>query len=213
MFNIPPAMLIANVFVLIIAFTIHEFAHAWTANFFGDDTPRLNGRLTLNPLAHLDVMGSLMLIIAGFGWAKPVPIDPYTLRRRSSSALMWVSLSGPLSNLALAFIGAMLFHTGLFTPSFPHGLLPTPSQILTQFVFINIVLALFNLLPIPPLDGDEIAVHFFPYSWTQWMDRYIRPYGPVILLVLIFVLPMIGINILQWLIFIPSQNLFRLLVL
>jgi len=212
MFNLPPATLIANLFVLMVAFTIHEFAHAWTANFFGDDTPRLNGRLTLNPLVHLDVMGSLMLVIAGFGWAKPVPIDPYTLRRKSPTALMWVSFSGPLSNIAMAIIGAIPFRLDLFTPEFPQGLLPTPAQILTQFVFINLVLALFNLIPIAPLDGDEIAAYFFPFSWTQWMDRYIRPYGTVILLLIIFVLPMVGIDLLRWIIFIPSLNLFRLFI-
>ena len=213
MFNLPPATLIANFFVLIIAFTIHEFAHAWMAHFFGDDTPKINGRLTLNPLVHLDVMGSLMLIIAGFGWAKPVPINPYTLRRNSPSALMWVSFSGPLSNIAMAVIAAIPFRLGLLAADFPQGLLPTPAQILTQFVFINLILALFNLIPIPPLDGDEIAAYFFPFSWTQWMDRYIRPYGTLILLMLVFVLPMLGINLLRWLVFIPSFNLFRLLVI
>src|SRR3990172_7086263 len=99
--------LLTRVFILVTAFSVHEFAHAWVANAFGDDTPRLNGRLTLNPAAHLDVMGSLMLLIAGFGWAKPVPVNPYLLRRRSPSALMWVSLAGPLSNLVMAALAAL----------------------------------------------------------------------------------------------------------
>ena len=96
------ATIIFNIIILLIAFPVHEFAHAWVANSFGDDTPRLNGRLTLNPLKHLDVMGSLMLVVAGFGWAKPVPVSPYALQRHSRSALMWVSLAGPLSNLSMA---------------------------------------------------------------------------------------------------------------
>ena len=99
--------LISRIFIILIAFTVHEFAHAWTANYFGDDTPRLNGRLTLNPLAHLDIMGSLLLIVAGFGWAKPVPINPYALRKHSSAGVMWVSLAGPLSNLFMAILAAI----------------------------------------------------------------------------------------------------------
>ena len=99
---------ILNAIILLIALPIHEFAHAWTADRFGDDTPRMNGRLTLNPLAHLDVIGSLMMIVVGFGWAKPVPVNPYVLSRRSPSALMWVALAGPISNFLQAVIGAML---------------------------------------------------------------------------------------------------------
>ena len=98
-FGLDAPTLIARVFVLMTAFSVHEFAHAWTANYFGDDTPGRYGRLTLNPLAHLDVMGSLMLIFVGFGWAKPVPVNPYALGRRSPAAFMWVSLAGPMSNL------------------------------------------------------------------------------------------------------------------
>lgn len=214
MFDIPPAMLIANIFVLVIAFTGHEFAHAWTANFFGDDTARLNGRLTLNPLVHLDVMGSLMLVIAGFGWAKPVPINPSILRRHSRSAMMWVAFSGPLSNLIMAGLAAIPFRAGLLVPErIAYGqLLPDISQILTQFVAINLVLALFNLIPIPPLDGDAIAEFFFPPAWDDFMSRYIRPYGPVVLLLLVFVLPMLHIDVLHWLIFVPAQQLLRLLL-
>ena len=98
--------LISRIFTLIIAFTVHEFSHAKVADWFGDDTPRMNGRLTLNPLKHLDIFGSLMLIIAGFGWAKPVPVNPYALGRRSPSAYMWVSLAGPASNLLMAIVAA-----------------------------------------------------------------------------------------------------------
>ena len=94
MLGLDPQTLISRILTLIIAFTVHEFAHAWTANSFGDDTPRMNGRLTLNPLAHLDIMGSLLLLLVGFGWAKPVPINPYVLQRRSPAAVMWVSWQG-----------------------------------------------------------------------------------------------------------------------
>jgi Zn-dependent protease len=107
-----PATLITRVITLLIAFTIHEFSHATVADRFGDDTPRLHGRLTLNPLAHLDIMGTLMLLVAGFGWAKPVPVNPYVLNRRSPSAMMWVSLAGPLSNFLLALLAVIPIRIG-----------------------------------------------------------------------------------------------------
>ena len=94
MLNLAPSLLISRILTLIIALTIHEFSHAFVADRFGDVTARNAGRLTLNPLKHLDVFGSLMLLVAGFGWAKPVPVNPYSLRRRSESALMWVSQIG-----------------------------------------------------------------------------------------------------------------------
>jgi Zn-dependent protease len=110
MFSLPsPAEFIAYVFVLLVAFTLHEFSHAWTATYFGDDTPRMNGRLTLNPLRHLDPIGSLLLLIAGFGWAKPVPVNPNVLQRRSAAAMMWVSMAGPFSNLVMAILAAIPF--------------------------------------------------------------------------------------------------------
>ena len=115
MLNFLPSLpdLITYAIILFTAFPIHEFAHAWTADQFGDDTPRINGRLTLNPLAHLDVVGSLMMIIAGFGWAKPVPINPYALQKRSPAAPMLVSLAGPMSNLLMAILASAPFRLGL----------------------------------------------------------------------------------------------------
>src|SRR5512135_1350325 len=113
--SLSPSTLISHLVVLLIAFTIHEFSHAWTANRFGDETPRLNGRLTLNPLAHLDPMGSLLLLVSGFGWAKPVPINPYALQRRTPAAVMWVSLAGPMSNLLMAVIASIPFRLGILS--------------------------------------------------------------------------------------------------
>ena len=110
-----PATLISMIIILLTAFSVHEFAHAWTANYFGDSTPKINGRLTLNPLAHLDPVGSIMLIFFRFGWAKPVPVNPYTLRQRAPSALMWVALAGPLSNFLMAMIAALPFQLNLIT--------------------------------------------------------------------------------------------------
>jgi len=164
--NLDPATLITRLIVLVVAFTIHEFAHAWVATRYGDNTPRLAGRLTLNPLVHLDPIGSLVLLTAGFGWAKPVPINPYVLTRRSASAVMWVSLAGPASNLLMAGIAAIPFQLGLVAISaafIPSGsILPTLPQFLFEFVYINLVLFLFNLIPIAPLDGEKILSYFMP---------------------------------------------------
>ncbi|MCD4672946.1 MAG: site-2 protease family protein [Anaerolineaceae bacterium] len=189
--------LISRLITLVIALSFHEFAHAWTANFFGDDTPRLYGRLTLNPLAHLDPIGSLMLIVAGFGWAKPVPVNMYTLQRRSRSAPMWVAAAGPLSNLLLAILAAIPFRLGIVPFSMSNGLLPSAYGFLQTFIQINLLLMLFNLIPLSPLDGEKVAQNFFPRSWVNFLDT-IRPYGPLILMALIFILPSLGIDIIGW---------------
>jgi Zn-dependent protease len=193
MLNLDPSTIISHLFVLIISFTIHEFLHAWTANYFGDTTPKMYGRLTLNPLAHLDPIGSLLLIVAGFGWAKPVPVNPYTLQRRSPSAMMWVSLSGPLSNLFMAVIAAIPFRIGLASVDDAYSALntasshffPTLPQLLWVFIYINLLLMLFNLIPIAPLDGEKIFEYFIPTSWSRVLET-IRPYGPIILMALVF---------------------------
>lgn len=195
MLNLSPATIISRIITLLIAFSVHEFAHAYTANAFGDDTPRAHGRLTLNPAAHLDLIGTLMLLFAGFGWAKPVPVNPNTLRRRSPAALMLVSAAGPLSNLILAFLAAIPLRFSLvpYLTSWP-GFLPTPIQFLFDFLSINILLMLFNLIPLSPLDGEKVLEYFLPPSGVRFLDQ-IRPYGPMILMALIFVLPMIGIDL------------------
>jgi Zn-dependent protease len=219
MFNLDPATLIARIVVLLIAFTIHELAHAVTATYFGDDTPRLSGRLTLNPLAHLDPMGSLLLIVAGFGWAKPVPVNPYALSRRSPAALMWVSLAGPMSNFLMALLAAIPFRLGLLSTDAAYldtfagvsRLLPTLPQFLLTFISINLLLMLFNLIPLAPLDGDKIFDYFMPPSFARtWAT--IRPYGPLILLAIVFVGPMLNLDILGWIIGRPLRILLTALV-
>jgi Zn-dependent protease len=212
MLNLTPATIISRIITLLIAFTVHEFSHAWTADHFGDDTPRLNGRLTLNPTAHLDLVGTLMLLVAGFGWAKPVPVNPYALRRRSPSAMMWVSLAGPLSNLLLAIIASIPLRFGLFNPTFGvSNLFPTPYGFLIEFLYVNLALALFNLIPLAPLDGEKIAQSIFPPPWVRFLDQ-IRPYSSLILLAIVFVGPAIGIDIIGWTIYPVISALSRLLL-
>ena len=187
MFGLDPQTLISRIFVLLTAFAVHEFAHAWTADRFGDPTPRNNGRLTLNPMAHLDVMGSLMLIVAGFGWAKPVPVNPYALARRSSAAMMWVALAGPASNFLMALVAAIPFQLGLVSiyGIDPTTVLPSLDRLLWEFVSINLLLMVFNLIPLAPLDGEKILYYLLPSPGQRVMDN-IRPYGPMLLLVLVF---------------------------
>lgn len=215
LFNLDPATIISRIIILVIAFTIHEFAHAWTATMFGDDTPRNNGRLTLNPISHLDPMGSLLLLVAGFGWAKPVPVNPYALSRRSSAALMWVSLAGPLSNLILAALAAIPFRVGLisvynvFLPN--KSILPTQEQFLYEFIYINLILFFFNLLPVAPLDGEKILLYFLPPSAARTYESF-RPYGPIILMIIVFAAPFLGINILGRILGPPMDFMMSLLV-
>ena len=216
--NLSPSMLISYLFVLMTAFSVHEFAHAWTANYFGDDTPRQNGRLTLNPLKHLDPLGSILLLIAGFGWAKPVPVNPYVLQRRSSAALMWVSLAGPMSNLAMAIFAAIPFRLGLVSAldaqlamlTKNQHFLPTASQLLYVFISTNLLLMLFNLIPIAPLDGEKIAIYILPPSWSRALET-IRPFGPIILMA-IFALSFININVIGFIIGTPLRFLTGLLI-
>ena len=213
MLNLTASMFISYLIVLLFAFPVHEFAHAWTANYFGDDTPRLNGRLTLNPLAHLDPIGSLLMLVAGFGWAKPVPVNPYALEQRSPAALMLVSLAGPLSNLLLAILAAIPFQLGWvsvnqayfdYSTSTSH-FMPTVPQVLLVFISVNLLLMLFNLIPLYPLDGEKIASYFFPPSWARVLDA-IRPISPMILLALVFV------GGLSWIITPALNALMRLLI-
>ena len=195
MLNRSPSELITMVLTLVISFTFHEFAHAWTATQFGDDTPGRFGRLTLNPLKHLDLMGSLMLILTGFGWAKPVPVNERKVAQHSPAALMLVAVSGPLSNFLLSIFAAMPLRFGWVQNNMPYyDFLPTGYEFLIVFLFTNLGLMLFNLIPLPPLDGEEVLTYLLPPCLEdQW--KKIRPYGPYILILLLAAGPAFGFNI------------------
>lgn len=156
------ASLLVLVLLLLISFPVHEFAHAFTATRLGDDTPRLMGRLTLNPLAHLDPWGALLFSLFGFGWAKPVPFRPYRLNGdpRVSSAI--VALAGPVSNLILAGIFALLYRITADAFTGGSSVLLILISAFQYAVFLNVLLAIFNLVPIPPLDGFRILEAFLP---------------------------------------------------
>ena len=166
-----PSELLALLLTLpgvIIAITFHEFAHAFAADKLGDDTPRNQGRLTLNPLAHIDPFGFLMLIFVHFGWGKPVEINPRNFKRNRSMSAQEaiVALAGPLMNLILAIVlTIILFAIVTFAPGF---VLTTVGYLiliaLRMAISVNIGLGVFNLVPLPPLDGSKILMHFLPYN-------------------------------------------------
>jgi Zn-dependent protease len=213
MLGLSPATLLTRAVTLIIAFTVHEFSHAWTATALGDDTPRANGRLTLNPLAHLDPLGSLLLLVSGFGWARPVPVDPYALQRRTPAGMMLVSAAGPFSNLVLAILAALPIQFGLASLAafeVRASWLPTPIEFLAEFIFINLILFFFNLIPLAPLDGEKVLSFFLPSAGQETLLR-MRPYGPLILLGLLFLGPRLGLDIFQWIVGVPASAVFSLL--
>jgi len=197
MLNLSPSAFLASLITLIFAFTLHEFSHAWTATQFGDETPQRYGRLTLNPLSHLDPMGSLMLLLTGFGWAKPVPVNLNRIRQHSRAAPLLVALSGPFSNFLLALAASLPLRFGLVRSVAPRfDFFPTAYEFLVYFFFTNLGLMLFNLIPLPPLDGEEILIFFLPTSLERVYEN-IRPYGPYILIVLLFLGPLVGFSLID----------------
>ncbi|MCX8009209.1 MAG: site-2 protease family protein [Patescibacteria group bacterium] len=193
---------------LIIAVTIHEFAHAFAADRLGDPTPRLQGRLTLNPLAHLDPLGTLMLLFFRFGWGKPVEFDPFNLKNPRRDAAI-ISLAGPLSNIIVAIVSSFILRIILIstTPSLVFEIL---ANFLVTIISMNIILCVFNLIPIHPLDGFKIVGGFLPHeSARQWYE--LERYGFIFLILLL--LPIAGgSSPMSQLIGPPIQFLLRLLL-
>ena len=186
------------------ALSFHEFAHAWMAEKCGDSTAARMGRLTLNPMAHLDMMGSLMILFVGFGWAKPVPVDGQNLRNPRTD-MMKVAAAGPVSNLLLAMVAGMVLRfmngTGLLTDSI--------FILLIYFTRINIALAVFNLIPVAPLDGSQIFSGYLMKTNPQLAWK-IQTYGPQVLFGLILFGYFTGFSIL-WLVMEPFVSFFMLL--
>ncbi|WP_456455664.1 site-2 protease family protein [Thermovibrio sp.] len=176
--------LIVSLPAILWAITIHEFAHGFVAYKLGDPTPKLQGRLTLNPLAHLDLLGFIALILAHFGWAKPVVINPRNfikLGPRWGEVL--VAFAGPLANFFSAFLSVLLLKYFPFT-YLPLSISEPLILVLKYSVFINAAFGIFNLLPIPPLDGSKILEAFLPYN-LYLKFKEIEPYGPIILIILV----------------------------
>jgi Zn-dependent protease len=163
---------------VLVAATFHEFAHAFVADRLGDPTPRTLGRLSLNPLVHLDLLGTLFFVVFGFGWARPVPVNPrhFADPRRG---MLQVALAGPLANITLAFVVGAL----LKVPDLPGG--PLAVEVLSALIWINVILALFNLIPIPPLDGSRILESLLVGRQALTYSK-LQPYGTLLLLGLLY---------------------------
>jgi Zn-dependent protease len=187
--HLVPEIILIAIFLLV-AFPVHEFFHAFAAYRLGDGTAKMFGRLTLNPLVHFDPLGGLLLIVSVlssgfvFGWAKPTPVNPSNLRDRRNSEVI-VALAGPASNLVMA-CGAALVFRALDATGLLFQLPEVAVEVLFDFVLFNILLAIFNMIPIPPLDGSTLLWRFLPPQMVWQWRPILSQYGFIILLVFIF---------------------------
>jgi len=206
------------VFALITALTFHEFSHALVATLSGDPTARRMGRLSLHPIAHLDPAGTMMILFAGFGWAKPVPVNPAYLRTGERPGMAAVAFAGPLSNVVMATTLSIPIHAGVVTSAFlgftvfRGGLEDVPGYVIGSVVFWNLLIAAFNLIPVAPLDGFRVALGILPQDMSTSFARFER-HGPTILMgVILFDIILPGPGILASVIS-PILNLLSLVVL
>ena len=202
-----PLFLIPFIPVLLLALTLHEYGHAWTAVHFGDPTPRIAGRLTLNPLKHLDPLGTVFMFVVQFGWAKPVPVNPANFTHPRAD--LWVSLAGIIANLVQAVLYALVWH---LLRSIAPAALGWVSPFLILGIMVNLSLALFNLLPIFPLDGSHVAKNLLPRRQAYQFSAFNERYGAMVLLGLLLVGYVSAVSPLSLLIGIPRNWLARLLL-
>jgi len=200
LFRLPFEVLVLLIPVLLFALVFHEFSHGWVAHKLGDPTAKNAGRLTLNPTAHLDMFGTLMILFVGFGWAKPVPVDSRYLANPRTD-MMKIAFAGPAANLLLAFVGGTLIRMTGYMGSF--------TSMLMMFTQINITLAVFNMIPIPPLDGSQIFSGLMIRKNPDLVYK-LQTFGPQILMGLILFGMFTGISPL-WMIMNPFVNFFMFL--
>lgn len=189
LWNLDPYFLILRIPIFLISLSIHEYAHAKVADMLGDKTPRFAGRLSLDPRAHIDLFGFIAFMLAGFGWARPVPINPYNFKKSFRKGALLVAVAGPISNLLLAIIFALIIHGVALQPMLLYGLGKT-GRVLFDFlymmVFSNISLAVFNLIPLPPLDGSRVLAGILPERSAQKLDRLEASGMTSVILLLLF---------------------------
>jgi Zn-dependent protease len=212
MLSLTPDRLLARLLVVLLGIPIHEWAHGWVAHLLGDTTPEREGRLTLNPMTHLDPVGTLMILLTGFGWGRPARVNPYLMHRVKNPrvAMALSALAGPLSNLVQAVILAFIVRLGLLSV-LPAQVANTVERILILAIGVNIGLIAFNLLPIPPLDGSRILAGVAPREVGDFLES-LEPIAPYILMLVLFILPQLGINIVSWMAGPLARFLFRILV-
>jgi Zn-dependent protease len=189
---------------ILAALTVHEFSHGWMAYKLGDNTAKDMGRLTLNPLAHLDPIGTIMLFLVHFGWAKPVPVNPYNFRGDIRKGMVKVALAGPVSNVIFAAVQGVIFQFMFRSGMIEFGTFGY--RMFTLAIFINLMLAFFNMIPIPPLDGSKVVAGLLPPDYLPMWDAFERK-GSMILMGLILVSYLLHIPIFGSTIF-PIANFF-----
>ncbi len=182
MFNFSPITIAARLICILFLLPIHECAHAFASSLLGDKTAQYQGRLSLNPLRHLDIMGALCLLVGGFGWAKPVGINPYNFKNRKVGMAL-SALAGPLSNFIVAFLMLLIVRILLFFP-ITNNFVPAVLQVLALIAQISIGLGVFNMIPVPPLDGSRIFLVFLPEKYYFKIMQY-EQYISIALMVLI----------------------------
>jgi Zn-dependent protease len=196
--------------LLVVSLSVHEWAHAWSAYKLGDDTAALMGRMTFNPLVHMDLIGTVILPLLGapIGWAKPVPVQPHRFRRDISMTwgMLLTAIAGPISNIVLAMIGMLLYAGATHLAINQPDAFDAAEHILQRFILMNLGLAVFNMLPIPPLDGSRVVNHFLPHSLRPAWHKF-EEFSFYILLGVFMLLRHSGTNILAG----PVVSLYKLL--
>jgi len=216
-----PFVLLAWVIAIVFVLTVHEFSHALAAHLMGDQTAKMQGRLTLNPLSHISWTGFFMLLLVGFGWGRPVPFNPYNLKNQKYGPAL-VALAGPASNLIMALISILIFKV-IFPALHPLfliyggvGLGAASGNLLaiflSLFIFLNFILMLFNLLPIPPLDGSKILFAFLSDVKYANFKQTLEHQGPMILLLIIIMDSVLNLNILSGLFYGFLDIIYKILI-
>ena len=213
-----PMMLVATIVALLYGLTVHEFAHAAAAKWQGDNTAEQMGRLSLNPLAHIDIMGLMFMLLAGFGWGKPVPVNYNNLKNGAKSDIL-VSLAGIFTNFASVIIFLIVFAI-MFKDMNPVAVLfgqyetvNMMAYFFSALIVFNLTLGIFNLIPIPPLDGSHVLFHVLPSSFNN-QKRWLAQYGPMLLLVLIMLDNFAGVDVFGKLFTVPVMfigNVFEII--
>ena len=212
MFGLTSDVVLARLIVVMLGIPIHEWSHCWVASLLGDTTGEAEGRLSLNPFVHLDPLGTILILLTGFGWGRPAPVNPYRMHKVSNPRLGMAlsALAGPFSNFIQAIVLALILR-------FVVAPMPSSSQvdwaikILLMAISVNIGLVAFNMIPVPPLDGSRVLAGVAPPNVADFIEQ-LEPIAPYLLMAMLFVLPQLGIDLVSWMATPLYRILFNLLL-